>query len=158
MFSPAGGAKYRIKQQARFAEHLAYLEDHQLEDVVALALASEHSFTQEPRVGPWANVIRGDPAFAQVYPHQDRDRYRIVVSGIARLLFDRDTVPGAEPEDLLLLDTPALIVPGRDDSHATSAARYLEECLPAAQYWDMPVGQQTEETVTARLDQFLEAV
>jgi len=32
-----------------------------------------------------ANVIRGDPAFAQVYPHQDRDRYRIVVSGIARL-------------------------------------------------------------------------
>jgi len=34
----------------------------------------------------------------------------------------------------------------------------LEECLPAAQYWDMPVGQQTEETVTARLDQFLEAV
>jgi len=158
MFSPAGGAKYRIKQQARFAEHLAYLEDHELEDVVALALASEHSFTQEPRVGPWANVIRGDPAFAQVYPHQDRDRYRIVVSGIARLLFDRDTVPGAEPEDLLLLDTPALIVPGRDDSHATSAARYLEECLPAAQYWDMPVGQQTEETVTARLDQFLEAV
>ena len=158
MFSPAGGAKYRIKQQARFAEHLAYLEDHELEDVVALALASEHSFTQEPRVGPWANVIRGDPAFAQVYPHQDRGRYRIVVSGIARLLFDRDTVPGAEPEDLLLLDTPALIVPGRDDSHATSAARYLEECLPAAQYWDMPVGQQTEETVTARLDQFLEAV
>ena len=28
------------------------------------------------------------------------------------------------------LDIPALIVPGRDAAHATSAARYLEECLP----------------------------
>ena len=42
------------------------------------------------------------------------------------------------------LDIPALIVPGHDASHATSAARYLEECLPHAEYWDVPVAEQTE--------------
>jgi len=71
-------------------------------------------------------------------------------------LFDRDTAPGAEPVDLLRLDIPALIVPGRDKSHATSAARYLEECLPRAEYWDVPVANQTEETAPGRLLEFLD--
>ena len=78
-----------------------------------------------------------------------------MVAGMARALLDRDTVPGAEPEDLLQLDMPALIVPGRDASHATSAARYLEECLPKAQYWDAPVDEQTEATAPARMLEFL---
>ena len=75
---------------------------------------------------------------------------------MARALFDRDTAPGAEPEDLLRLDIPALIVPGRDASHATSAARYLEECLPRAEYWDVAVAEQTEENVPARMLDFLD--
>ncbi len=54
------------------------------------------------------------------------------------------------------LDIPALIVPGHDASHATSAARYLEECLPRAEYWDVPVDGQTEDTVPARLLAFLD--
>jgi hypothetical protein len=74
---------------------------------------------------------------------------------MVRLLFDRDTVPGPEPEDLMLLDVPALIVPGQDASHAPSAARYLQECLPASEYWDVPVVEQTEETVPPRLLEFL---
>ncbi len=76
---------------------------------------------------------------------------------MARSLFDRDTAPGAEPEDLLRLDIPALIVPGRDAAHATSAARYLEECLPRSQYWDVPVAEQTEATAPARIMEFLDA-
>ena len=75
---------------------------------------------------------------------------------MARTLFDRDTAPGAEPEDLLRLDIPALIVPGRDAAHATSAARYLEECLPRSDYWDVPVADQTEATVPARVLAFLD--
>ncbi len=71
-------------------------------------------------------------------------------------LFDRDTAPGAEPEDLLSLDVPALVVPGRDKSHATSAARYLEECLPRSEYWDVAVADQTETTAPARLLEFLD--
>jgi len=158
LFSPAGGAKYRMTQHARFARHLAYVAQHGLEQVVALANSHGQGFTQDPRVGPWATVIRTDHAFAAAYGQWDPDRYRVLVSGMARLMFDRDTVPGAEPEDLLQLDIPALVVPGQDTSHATSAARYLEECLPCAQYWDVPVADQTEETAPAMVLQFLAAV
>ena len=39
----------------------------------------------------------------------------------------------------------------------TSAARYVEECLPRAEYWDVPVAGQTEETAPGRLLEFLGA-
>jgi pimeloyl-ACP methyl ester carboxylesterase len=156
LYSPAGGARYRMKQHARFVQHLAYVEQHGLDGVVALATGSEQSFTQDPRVGPWVTVIRTDPQFAQTYAGFDPRRYSVIVSGMSRLLFDRDTVSGAEPEDLMRLDVPALIVPGEDDSHATSAARYLEECLPRAEYWDVPVSEQAEDTVPDRVLEFLD--
>lgn len=155
LYSPAGGARYRLKQQARFASHLGFAAERGLPEVAALATGSGATFTSDPRVGPWASVIRADPAFADAYRRQDPARYQAIAGGMGRLLFDRDTVPGAEPEDLLGLSVPALIVPGQDDSHAPSAARYLEECLPAAEYWDMPVSQQTEQTAPARVTGFL---
>lgn len=157
LFSPAGGARYRMKQHARMAEHLAHVAGHGLDQVVALAQGGTASFTTDPRVGPWATVIRTDPAFAESYARWDTDRYLALAAGMARLLFDRDTVPGPEPEDLMGLDVPALVVPGQDTSHATSAARYLQECLPRAQYWDVPVSEQTEQTVAARVLEFLDA-
>ncbi|HSK95805.1 MAG TPA: alpha/beta hydrolase, partial [Euzebyales bacterium] len=135
LYSPAGGARYRIMQHTRFAAHLAYVAEHGLAEVVALAAGSDATFARDPRVGPWASVIRGSEDFARRYAAYDAERYRYLVGGMARLLFDRDTVSGAEPEDLLRLDVPALVVPGHDPSHATSAARYLEECLPQAEYW-----------------------
>jgi pimeloyl-ACP methyl ester carboxylesterase len=155
---PVGGAKYRINGHARFAEHLAYVKQHGLEQVVMLAQGSAKSFGEDPRGGPWVSVLRHDSEFAASYARQNVDRYIELVAGMARTLFDRDTAPGAEPEDLLRLDTPALIVPGHDAAHATSAARYLEECLPKAQYWDAPVADQTEETAPARLLEFLGSV
>lgn len=158
LFSPAGGVRYRMKQHARFGQHLAYVDAHGLAQVVALAQDSDLGFTADARVGPWVSVIRTDPAFAAAYAGLDPDRYRVLVSGLARLQFDRDTVPGAEPEDLLAVDVPALVVPGQDESHAPSAARYLQECLPNVQYWDVPVAEQTEQTVPARILQFLDGV
>jgi hypothetical protein len=86
---------------------------------------------------------------------QDLEKYKLVVQSMARTLFDRDTAPGAEPEDLMRLDIPALVVPGSDNFHATSAARYLQECLPKAEYWDMPVEKQTEDVTAARVMEFL---
>jgi len=157
LYSPAGGAKYRIRQHSRFAQHLSFYSERGVDAVVSLAQTSGKGFTQDPRVGPWASVLRADPAFADGYRQQDPARYEAIVSGMARLLFDRDTVPGPEPEDLLRLDLPALIVPGQDASHATSAARYLEECLPRAQYWDVPVSEQTEQTAPARVLGFLDS-
>jgi pimeloyl-ACP methyl ester carboxylesterase len=158
LYSPAGGARYRMTQHARLGRHLAYVAAHGLNGVVRLARGDDKSFTQDPRVGPWVAVIRRDRVFAQAYACCDPDRYAVLVSGMARLLFDRDTVPGAEPEDLMRLDVPALVVPGQDASHATSAARYLQECLPRVEYWDVPVSEQTRDTAPARVMAFLDAV
>jgi pimeloyl-ACP methyl ester carboxylesterase len=157
LYWPVGGAKYRIKGQQRFAEHLAFVHQHGLNEVVSLVAREGKAFGADPRGGPWASVIKRDPAFADTYAKQDPERYKLIVAGMARALLDRDTAPGAEPEDLMRLDIPALVVPGRDESHATSAARYFEECLPRSQYWDTPVDAQTENTAPARLLEFLES-
>jgi pimeloyl-ACP methyl ester carboxylesterase len=154
---PVGGARYRINGHLRFAQHLAHAQQHGLAEVAALAKASGKSFGEDPRGGPWAAVLRSDPAFAEAYARQDLERYKLVVAGMARTLLDRDTAPGAEPEDLMRLDIPALVVPGQDASHATSAARYLQECLPGAEYWDAPPAEQTDRTAPQRVLQFLDA-
>ncbi len=156
LYWPVGGARYRINGHQRFAEHLAYVQQHGLEGVVALVAKEGKPFNADPRGGPWASVLRHDRAFAEAYAKLNAEPYKLVVAGMSRALLDRDTSPGAEPEDLLRLDIPALIVPGRDASHATSAARYLEECLPRAQYWDAPVAEQTEQSAPARLLEFLD--
>lgn len=157
LYWPVGGAKYRIKGRQRFADHLAYVQQHGLKEVVSLVMKGGKAFNADPRGGPWASVIRRERAFAESYVKLNVDEYKRIVEGMCRALIDRDTAPGAEPEDLLALDIPALIIPGRDASHATSAARYLEECLPRSEYWDALPDQQTEATAPARLLQFLEA-
>ena len=153
---PVGGARYRISSHQRFAEHLAFVQQHGLDAVVALVTKDGKTFGADPRGGPWAAVIKADPAFAAAYAAQDIDAYKLIVVGMARTMFDRDTAPGAEPEDLLRLDIPALVIPGRDAAHATSAARYLEECLPRAEYWDVPVAEQTEAVTPPRIMEFLD--
>src|ERR1700723_421313 len=157
LYWPVSGAKYRLSSQQRFAEHLAFVHQHGLDKVVALAIEGGKPFGADPRGGPWASVIRNDPAFASAYAAQDVNRYKLIVTGMGRRLFDRDTAPGAEPEDLLRLDIPALIIPGHAASPATSAARYLEECLPRGEYWDVAVTEQTEQRTSARLLEFLAA-
>ena len=158
LYWPVGGAKYRINGQQRFAQHVAFVQQHGLAEVISLATGSGKSFGEDPRGGPWASVIRRDRAFAESYARQDVDQYKPIVEAMGRALLDRDTAPGAEPEDLLRLEIPALVIPGRDPSHATSAARYLEECLPRSEYWDVPPAGQTEETAPARVLQFLDGV
>jgi pimeloyl-ACP methyl ester carboxylesterase len=158
LVSPAGGARYRIRQQERFTRHLAYVAEHGLAGVVELARSGGQGFGQDPRVGPWGTTAARDENFAVAYAGLDQRLYEAVVAAMARTLFDRDTVPGPEPEDLMGLAAPALIVPGQDASHATSAARYLEECLSGAQYWDVPVSAQDEVTLPTRVLEFLDSV
>lgn len=155
LYWPVGGPKYRITGHQRFAQHVAHVQQHGLADVVSLAASSGKSFGEDPRGGPWVSVIRRERAFAQAYAKLDVEKYKVMVTGMARALLDRDTAPGAEPEDLMRLDIPALVVPGKDPSHATSAARYLEECLPRSEYWDASPAEQTEATAPARLLEFL---
>jgi pimeloyl-ACP methyl ester carboxylesterase len=154
LYWPVGGAKYRISSHQRFAEHLAFVQQNVGEGAVvpdhrgpgsAAGIAAE-------RLAVLANK-RDDGGEAA---KQNVDQYKLIVAGMARSLFDRDTAPGAEPEDLLRLDIPTLVIPGRDAAHATSAARYLEECLPRSEYWDVSVADQTEETAPTRIMEFLE--
>jgi pimeloyl-ACP methyl ester carboxylesterase len=156
LFWPVGGAKYRMNTHERFMIHLAFVQEQGLAKVVELADTSGKSFGADPRGGPWASVIRTDPEFASSYPKLNVEQYKLIVTGMMRNLFDRDTSPGAEPEDLLRVEIPALVVPGGDTFHATSAARYVEECLPRSEYWDVPVAGQTEETVAPRILEFLD--
>jgi pimeloyl-ACP methyl ester carboxylesterase len=158
LFWPVGGPRYRIRNDRRFGEHLAFVQQHGLAAVVELAQREGKAFGSDPRVGPWAALLRNDPDFRAAYLRFDVERYPLLVAAMGRALVDRDTSPGAEPEDLMRLDVPALIVPGADHSHATSAARYLQECLPRSDYFDVTVKEQTEERVNARVLAFLASV
>lgn len=152
---PVGGAKYRIKAHERFAQHLSFVGSSGLGGVAGLVEKEGKAFNADPRGGPWASPIRSDEGFRKQFVKQEVKRYAELVEKMGRTLFDRDTSPGAEPEELMKLQIPALIIPGRDESHAASAARYLEECLPKSQYWDVLPEAQTEATAPARLLQFL---
>ena len=155
---PVGGPKYRMKGEQRFADHLAFVKEHGLADVVALVQREGKPFGADPRGGPWASVIKRDAEFAARYAALDTEEYMLMVEDMHHALLDRDTAPGATPEELMQLQVPTLIVPGRDESHATSAARYLEECLPKSEYWDVPPDGQTEQNAPQRVMKFLDAV
>jgi pimeloyl-ACP methyl ester carboxylesterase len=155
LYWPVGGVKYRLSSHQRFADHLDFVASHGLEGVVALVKKDGKPFGADPRGGPWASVIKHDSAFAASYAALEPERYKRICNATCGALFNRDTAPGAEPGQLMRLDIPALVVPGHDASHATSAARYLEECLPRADYWDVAVDQQTEDNVPARVMDFL---
>ena len=158
LYWPVGGAKYRISSHQRFAEHLDFVRSDGLAGVVALIRKEGKPFGADPRGGPWASVIKRDETFAATYAARDSHEYIRICEGMRDALFDRDTAPGATPENLLRSEVPALIVPGHDAAHATSAARYLEECLPRSDYWDAPVEAQTEAATNSRVLEFLHKI
>ena len=155
---PVGGAKYRISSHQRFAQHLSFVQERGLSAVVELVRSHNKNFSGDPRGGPWGQPIRNSEEFAQAYADLDAAEYHIMVTDMYRGLFDRDTAPGAEPEDLMNLDTPTLIIPGNDNFHATSAARYLHECTSGSEYWDVAVDEQTDQNAPERVLTFLDAL
>ncbi len=158
LYFPVGGASYRISSHQRFARHLAFAEENGMQAVVDLVNSNDKNFSADPRGGPWGQPVRNSDYFAKIYAEMDLPHYLLTVRGMMAGLFDRDTVPGAEPEDLMRLKIPTLIVPGADGFHATSAARYLQECLSGSEYWDVPPDLQTEETAPKRVLEFLDSV
>ena len=155
---PVGGAKYRISSHRRFAEHIAFVEDNGLQAVVDLVRGHDLNFSRDPKGGPWGQPIRNSEVFADAYAALDKADYIATVTAMYRGMIDRDTAPGAEPEDLMKLEIPSLIVPGNDDFHATSAARYLHECLAGSEYWDIAADDQTEDNAPQRVLDFLGGV
>ena len=121
---PVGGAKYRIASHKRFAEHLAFVQQEGLVAVVALVEKDGKPFGADPRGGPWASVIKRDREFAKEYAKQDVDTYQRTTLAMMRNLFDRDTAPGAEPEDMLQARYPRA-----GDSRPGRLARHLGGAL-----------------------------
>jgi pimeloyl-ACP methyl ester carboxylesterase len=150
LYSPAGGPRYRMTQERRFREHLSFAEERGLAAVVDLARSSSATFAQDPRVGPWVNVLRTEDV------DLDDGSYAAATSATADSLFDRDTVPGPEPEVLMTREVPALVVPGNDANHALSAAHYLHECLPQSELWNVLPDDQTNENAPHRVLEFLD--
>lgn len=160
LYSPAGGLNYRRTQLARFTTHAHFVRREGLGAVVALARREQKTFAQEPRLGPWASVIRRDDEFAAKYAAYDVDLYLAVIDATAGRLFDtpaaplfgRIDVPGGQFD----VDARTLIVPGGDANHPPDVARHLAQSLPHAELWDVPPEAQTEETAPPRVREFLQ--
>ncbi len=153
---PVGGVRWRQNGLERFQQHVNYLKENGLAAVVDLA-RQQGSFWGSPESGPWASTIVSDPDFAANFISQDQDRYLAMVGLMGQMLFDRDTATGPEPQELMALKVPAVIIPGADAAHATSAARYLQECLEGSVYHDVPVEDQTPDRVRQWIIEFMEA-
>jgi len=150
---PVGGYRWKVNSQARFMRHYEFAKQNGLKGVVERARGGK-SFWMDPEAGPWAGMIAGDAGFADRFLAQDLEHYLGLIITSGRTLFDRDTAPGAEPEEVVGIKAPSLIVPGDDQSHATSGAHYLRELLPNSDFWNvMPPGQTTQ-NVCERILQF----
>ena len=153
---PVGGVRWRLNGLGRFQSHANFVRDHGLAAVVDLA-REKGSFWAEPAAGPWASTIVADTDFARSFVQQDVDRYLALVALMGQTLFDRDTATGPEPSELMGLKSPSVIIPGADATHATSAARYLQECLEGSVYHDVPASEQSPDDVRQWIIGFLEA-
>jgi pimeloyl-ACP methyl ester carboxylesterase len=150
---PVGGYRWKINSRDRFQRHTQFVKANGLKGVVDRAREGKN-FWADPESGPWAANIARDARFAEQFLNQDIERYLGIIATTSRGLFDRDTVPGAEPEEIIGIKAPALIIPGDDPSHATSGAHYLRECLPNREFWNVMPPQQTTRNVCDRLLEF----
>lgn len=58
-------------------------------------------------------------------------RYVGLAAASGRTLFDRDSPPGAEPEEIMAIKLPAVIIPGDDPAHAISGVVSLKTYVRA---------------------------
>ncbi len=150
---PVGGFRWKATGRDRFERHYRFANTDGLPGVVERARTGK-SFWTDPEAGPWDSVIARDQSFAEDFARQDLNRYLVLIAVSGRGLFDRDTATGAQPEEIMGISVPALIVPGDDASHATSAAHYLRELLPNASFWNVPPPEQTTREVCDRILEF----
>jgi pimeloyl-ACP methyl ester carboxylesterase len=153
---PVGGYRWKIGANNRFQRHYDFAKNNGLKGVVGRA-GTGKSFWLDPESGPWASVIERDRPFAEKFIDQDLERYLGIIATTGRAMFDRDTATGAEPEEILGIKAPSLIIPGDDPSHATSGAHYLRELLPKADFWNVMPPEQTTRNVCERILDFCRA-
>lgn len=150
---PVGGYRWKVNGLDRFQRHYNFAKQNGLTGIVERTQSGK-SFWLDSEAGPWATAIARDKEFAARFASQDLERYLGIVLTSGRSLFDRDTVPGAEPEEVMGIRAPALIIPGDDPSHATSGAHYLRELLPGSDFWNVMPPEQTTRKVCDRIVEF----
>lgn len=150
---PVGGYRWKANGLERFQRHYGFVKQHGLAGVVERARTGK-SFWTDPEAGPWASIIERDSRFAERFRAQDVERYLGIIATSGRSFFDRDTATGAEPEEVIGIKAPALIIPGDDPSHATSGAHYLRECLPRSDFWNVMPPEQSTRAVCERILEF----
>jgi pimeloyl-ACP methyl ester carboxylesterase len=150
---PVGGYRWKANSQARFMRHYEFAKQNGLAGVVERARGGK-TFWMDSEGGPWAGMIARDENFAGSFARQDLDRYLSLVVTSGRTLFDRDTATGVEPEEVIGVKAPTLIIPGDDPSHATSGAHYLRELISTAEFWNVMPPQQTTQNICDLLLEF----
>ncbi|MGH7817029.1 MAG: alpha/beta fold hydrolase [Candidatus Binatia bacterium] len=150
---PVGGYRWKANSQERFMRHYNFTKQNGLKGVVERARGGK-SFWMDPEAGPWAGLIARDTHFADRFAGQDLERYLSLIITSGRTLFDRDTATGAEPEEVMGVKAPTLIIPGDDQSHATSGAHYLRELLPMADFWNVMPPAQTTQKICDQIMEF----
>jgi pimeloyl-ACP methyl ester carboxylesterase len=150
---PVGGFRWKANSQERFLRHYNFAKQNGIKGVIERARGGK-SFWMDPEGGPWATMIARDAAFAEGFAAQDLERYLGIIITTGRGLFDRDTAPGAEPEEVMGIKAPSLVIPGDDPSHATSGAHYLRELLSKADFWNVMPPEQTTQHVCERILEF----
>ena len=153
---PVGGYRWKVNSRARFMRHYNFAKQNGLKGVVERARGGK-SFWMDPEAGPWSTVIARDNEFAEKIANQNLERYLGIIITSGRSMFDRDTAPGAEPEEVMGVQAPALIIPGDDPSHATSGAHYLRELLPKADFWNVMPPEQNTQKVCEQIVEFCRA-
>jgi pimeloyl-ACP methyl ester carboxylesterase len=149
---PVGGYRWKVNARERFRRHHNFAKEKGLKGTVERAREGK-TFWMDPEAGPWATLVARDADFAERFAAQDLDRYLGIIMTTGQTLFDRDTAPGADPEEVVGVKATALIIPGDDPSHATSGAHYLRELLPNAEFWNvMPPEQSTTKVCERVLD------
>ena len=154
---PVGGYRWMQKGRGFFDRHIAYAREYGLAAVTQRAQETTN-FWHDPEAGPWAAPLKTDPQFAAAYVTQDLPGYLELVAASRDAMFG-DTMPsGATGDELMAIETPALILAGADASHATSAATALAELMPRAELWNVLPPHQNGANVLERILRFKESV
>ncbi|MBI3937475.1 MAG: alpha/beta hydrolase [Betaproteobacteria bacterium] len=154
---PVGGYRWMQKGRGAFNRHMDFVRVNGLAAVAARAASEKKNFWLDPESGPWASVIAADAGFAGQYVKQEVRQYLRIVAASRDALFS-DTMPsGATGEELMAMNLPALILPGADASHATSAAWALRELMPMAELWEVLPPHQNGQNVLERMLEFRRA-
>ena len=147
---PVGGYLWQKKGRTFFQRHIDFVKQNGMGAVIERAPKGEN-FWMDPEIGPWGSPAGVYPEFAQKLMKIDLEQYIRICEQSRDTIFN-DTMPsGANGEELMAIQIPALIMSGADSRHTRSAAWALKELLPQSRLWDVFPPNQTGENTLAQI-------